>query len=64
MLDKEPVKFADLDRLREWMDAVGGSLYLGESEFKSIKVSKDSDKLTIVLKKKKQKKAKKSADRT
>jgi hypothetical protein len=64
MSDKDPVKFADLDRLREWMDAVGGSLYLSESECKSIKVSKDGDKLTIVLKKRKQKKAKKSADMT
>ena len=62
MSDKEPVKLADLDSLRDWMDAVGGSLYLGESEFKSIKVSKDGDKLTLVLKKK-QKKAKKSTNR-
>ncbi|CCJ07930.1 hypothetical protein [Methylocystis sp. SC2] len=37
-------------------EAVGGSISLGESQLKSVEVSKSGDRLTIVLKKKKQKK--------
>ncbi len=46
----------DIERLHQWMEGVGGSLFPGESALKSVKNSKDGDKLTIVLKKKKQKK--------
>jgi len=42
--------------LQQWIEAVGGSISLGESLLKSVEVSKRGDKLTIVLKKKKQKK--------
>ena len=45
----------------EGIPEVGGSLFPGDSALKSVKHSKDGDKLTIVLKKKKQKK---NADRT
>ena len=42
--------------LHRWIEAIGGDFSLGESPLKSVEVSKDGDKLTIVLKKKKQKK--------
>lgn len=42
--------------LQQWIGAVGGSISLGESLLKSVEASKRGDKLTIVLKKKKQKK--------
>jgi hypothetical protein len=42
--------------LQQWIEAVGGSISLGESLLKSVEASKRGDKLTIVLKKKKQKK--------
>jgi hypothetical protein len=42
--------------MRGWLGGVGGNIFIGDSNLKSTKVSKDDDKLTIVLKKKKQKK--------
>ncbi|AZG77658.1 hypothetical protein [Methylocystis rosea] len=42
--------------LQQWIEAVGGGISLGESQLKSVEVSKRGDKLTIVLKKKKQRK--------
>ncbi len=57
----KPDELTDIERLHQWMEAVGGSLFPGESELKSVKQSKDDDKLTIVLRKKKQKKTKKNA---
>jgi hypothetical protein len=42
--------------LQQWIEAVGGNISLGESLLKSVEASKRGDKLTIVLKKKKQKK--------
>ena len=62
MSDKKPDEMTDVERLRQWLDAVGGNIFLGEGELKSVEKSKDGDKLTIVLKKKKHEKAKKSAD--
>ena len=49
-------KKADDERMRGWLGGVGGNIFIGDSNLKSTKVSKDDDKLTIVLKKKKQKK--------
>jgi hypothetical protein len=58
--NKKHDEMTDIERLHQWMEAVGGSLFPGDSALKSVKHSKDGDKLTIVLKKKKQKK---NADR-
>ncbi len=63
MDDTKPYEMTETELLHRWIDAVGGNISLGESTLKSVKESKDGDKLTIVLKKKKQKKTKKSADR-
>jgi hypothetical protein len=52
---------SDIEHLHQWMDAVGGNIFAGEAILKSVKESKDGDKLTIVLKKRKQKK---TVDRT
>ena len=49
-------KKADDERMRGWLGGVGVNIIIGDSNLKSTKVSKDDDKLTIVLKKKKQKK--------
>jgi hypothetical protein len=54
--DEKPDELTDGDRLRSWMDSVAGNVYQGTSTLKSVKESKDGDKITIVLKKKKQKK--------
>jgi len=59
MTDKAPEEKPDDEVLRGWMESVAGSVYLGASLLKSVKKSKDGDKITIVLKKKK---LKKSAD--
>ena len=55
MSKEKPDDLTDIERLRHWMEAVGGNIFLGLSALKSIEESKDGDKLTIVLKKKKQK---------
>jgi len=52
---EKPDDLMDIERLRHWMEAVGGNIFLGLSTLKSLEESKDGDKLTIVLKKKKQK---------
>ncbi len=57
MANKNSDDMADIERLHRWMDAVGGNISLGESLVKSVEESKDGDKLTIVLKKRKQRKA-------
>lgn len=62
MSDKKTDEVTDVDRLRQWLDAVGGNIFIGEGELKSVEESKDGDKLTIVLKKKKHEKAKKNSD--
>jgi hypothetical protein len=49
-------KKADDERMRDWLASVGGNISRGDSNLKSTKVSKDDDKITIVLKKKKQEK--------
>jgi|APFre7841882630_1041343.scaffolds.fasta_scaffold666927_1 hypothetical protein len=64
MSDKKSEEISNIERLHRWMEAVGGNLFPGDSELKSVKESKDGDKLTIILKKKKQKKAKKRADQS
>ena len=63
MADKNSDEITEIERLHRWIDAVGGNISLGESTLKSVKESKDGDKLTIVLKKKKQKKTNKKTDR-
>ena len=47
-------KKADDKRMRDWLDSDGGNISRGDSNLKSTKVSKADDKITIVLKKKKQ----------
>jgi hypothetical protein len=46
----------DVICLHEWFSKVGGNIDLGQSFLKSLEISKDGDKITIVLKKKKAKK--------
>jgi hypothetical protein len=55
--NEEPIEPSDRERLANWMDSVAGSVYVGTATLKSVKESKDGNKITIVLKKKKQKKA-------
>jgi len=59
MADEKPDEIADAARLRDWMDSVAGNVYPGTSTLKSVKESKDGDKITIVLKRNKEKKEKK-----
>ena len=60
MADTKPEEMSEIELLQRWIDAVGGNISLGEGTLKSVKVSKDGDKLTVVLKKNKQKKSKKA----
>jgi hypothetical protein len=50
---------AEAAQMHLWMESVGGSVFLGDCNLKSVKESNDGDKITIVLKKKKKKKKKK-----
>ncbi|KAF0128421.1 MAG: hypothetical protein FD148_1798 [Methylocystaceae bacterium] len=52
MANTKPEDMSEIELLQRWIDAVGGNVFLGESTLKSVKESKDGDKLTIVLKKK------------
>ena len=63
MADKNADEITEIARLHRWIYAVGGNISLGESTLKSVEESKDGDELTIVLKRKKQKKTNKNADR-
>ena len=56
--DGKPDEMTDAARLRDWMDSVSGNVY-PSSTLKSVKESKDGDKITIVLKRQKEKKEKK-----
>ncbi len=56
MADTKPDEMTEIELLHRWIDAIGGNFSLGESTLKSVKESKDGEKLTIVLKKKKQRK--------
>ena len=60
--NEKPDEMTDGDRLRNWMDSVAGNVYPGTSTLKSVKESKDGDKITIVLKRQKEKKQKKKSD--
>ena len=60
--DGKPDEMTDAARLRDWMDSVSGNVYPGSSTLKSVKESKDGDKITIVLKRQKEKKEKKKSD--
>jgi hypothetical protein len=51
---------ADAAQMHLWMESVGGSIFLGGCNLKSVKESKDGGKITIILKKKKGDKEKKS----
>jgi hypothetical protein len=62
MADEKPDERTDAARLRDWMDSVSGNVYPGTSTLKSVKESKDGDKITIVLKRQKEKKEKKKSD--
>lgn len=53
MQDDRPQTQTDADRMRAWLDAVGGNIFIGEGRLKSVKVSKKGNKLTLVVKKKK-----------
>jgi hypothetical protein len=57
--NEKPDEMTDAARLRDWMDSVSGNVYPGTSTLKSVKESKDGDKITIVLKRQKEKKEKK-----
>ena len=56
MGSKKADEMAEIERLHRWIDSVGGNISFGDSVVKSVEESKDGDKLTIVLKKKKQRK--------
>ncbi len=60
MDDTKSDETTEIELLHLWIYAVGGNISLGESTLKSVEVSKDGDKLTVVLKKNKQKKSKKA----
>lgn len=42
----------DAARMRTWLEDVGGAISLGDVRLKSAKVSKNGNKLTLVIKKK------------
>lgn len=55
---------AEAAQMHLWMESVGGSVFLGDCNLKSVKESNDGDKITIVLKKKKKKKKKRESEKT
>lgn len=57
MTDKKSSEKTEAQIMEVWMAAVGGSISLGESLLKSVEVSKNGDKLTVVLRKLKKDKA-------
>lgn len=61
MTDKKPREKNEAEIVQAWMEAAGGSISLGESLLKSVEVSKNGDKLTVVLRKNKPKKNKSRA---
>lgn len=38
--------------LNEWLESVGGQIQTGAAKLKSVKLSKDGDKITLVIKRK------------
>jgi len=62
MSNKKADEMAEIERLHRWIDGVGGNISFGDSVVKSVEESKDGDKLTIVLKKRKQKKKTEEAE--
>lgn len=58
MTDKTPREKDEAEIMQAWIEAAGGSVSLGDSLLKSAEVSKNGDKLTIVLRKRKPKKSK------
>lgn len=48
MPNEKDGELTDIERLHQWMEAVGGSLFPGESALKSVKNSKDGDKRPAV----------------
>lgn len=41
----------ELQKLHDWLQAVGGNMFLGDSVLNTVEASKSGNKLTIVLKK-------------
>ncbi|WP_281806155.1 hypothetical protein [Methylocystis echinoides] len=60
MQDEKAPETGDAARMRAWLEGVGGNLFLGEGKLKSVKISKKGTKLTLVVKKKKDKLASQS----
>ncbi len=60
MQDEKAPDSGDAARMRAWLEGVGGNLYVGEGKLKSVKISKKGTKLTLVVKKKKDKLASQS----
>jgi hypothetical protein len=62
--NEKPDEMTDAARLRDWMESVGGNVYPGASTLKSVKESEDGDKITIVLKRTKEKREKKEKEKS
>lgn len=55
MQDKTVPETADLTQMHAWLEDVGGSFFIGEGKFDTVKISKNGNKLTLVVKKRKKK---------
>ncbi len=55
MQDEKALETTDASRMRAWLDGVGGNISIGAGKLKTVKVSKKGNKLTLVLKKNKNK---------
>jgi hypothetical protein len=53
MQDKTAPETADLAQMHAWLEDVGGSFFIGEGKLDTVKISKNGNKLTLVVKKRK-----------
>jgi hypothetical protein len=45
----------DAEMVNEWLESVGGQIRTGAAKLRSVKLSKDGDKMTLVIKRKSRK---------
>lgn len=55
MKDKEIASTSNVELVSTWLDDAGGKILLGATTLKSVKLSKNREKLTLVIKKKSRK---------
>lgn len=52
MNDERALATTDASRMHTWLEGVGANLMIGHAELKSVKISKNGKKLTLVIKNK------------